>query len=54
MTDLFTGFPFIWGFKAPFRFRADVKSDIMSDKLIQGVTGESCEEGRDIKKSSLK
>ena len=54
MIDLISGFCLIWGFKAVFRFQANVKSDIMSDQLIHGVTGESCEEGRDIKKASLK
>ena len=32
-------------FKASFRFKANVKTDLMSDKLVQGVGEESCREG---------
>ena len=32
-------------FRAPFRFTANVKTDLMSDKLVQGVDEESCREG---------
>ena len=32
-------------FRAPFRFKANVKTDLMSDKLVQGVDEESCREG---------
>ena len=46
-------------FRASFRFKANVKTDIMSDKLLQGVDEESCQKGEEnnyiiFKKVSLK
>ena len=35
-------------FRVSFRFKANVKQDIIPDKLVQGVNEESCMEGKDI------
>ena len=35
-------------FRASFRFKANVKTDLMSDKLLRGVDEESCREGENI------
>ena len=48
-----------FGIRASFRFKANVKTDIMSDKLLQGVDEESCQKGEEnnyiiLKKSFFK